>query len=80
MLNYFLSLRLVELIAGTVLKGAESALKLEERRLQMYNEVVGKDFDSKMASQSVSHRWHALNSHFLRVYFLCILCNLLWLL
>nr|GEU63383.1 protein GLE1 isoform X2 [Tanacetum cinerariifolium] len=41
---------------GTVLKGAESALKLEERRLQMYNEVVGKDFDSKMASQSEYHK------------------------
>ncbi|GKE21476.1 protein GLE1 isoform X2, partial [Tanacetum coccineum] len=41
---------------GTVLKGAESALKLEERRLQMYNEAVGKDFDSKMASQSEYHR------------------------
>lgn len=38
--------------AGTVFKGAESALKLEERRLQMYNEVVGEDFDLKMASQS----------------------------
>ncbi|PWA54638.1 GLE1-like protein [Artemisia annua] len=43
----------------TVLKGAESALKLEERKLQMYNEVVGKDFDSKMASQR-EYRSHGM--------------------
>ncbi|GKB07359.1 hypothetical protein Tco_0835643, partial [Tanacetum coccineum] len=36
-----------------ILKGVESALKPEERRLQMYNEVVGKDFDSKIGSASV---------------------------
>ncbi|GJT13750.1 hypothetical protein Tco_0860792 [Tanacetum coccineum] len=43
-------------LQGAVLKGAESALKLKERRLQMYNEAVGKDFDSKMGYESVSHR------------------------
>ncbi|KVI05651.1 GLE1-like protein [Cynara cardunculus var. scolymus] len=34
--------------AGNILKGAESALKMEERRLQMYKEVVGKDVASEM--------------------------------
>lgn len=33
---------------GNILKGAESALKMEERRLQMYKEVVGKDVASEM--------------------------------
>ncbi|KAJ0714913.1 hypothetical protein HanPI659440_Chr13g0494791 [Helianthus annuus] len=33
-----------------VLKGAESALKMEESRLQIYNEVVGKGFASEMDS------------------------------
>ncbi|KAJ0857443.1 hypothetical protein HanRHA438_Chr13g0590231 [Helianthus annuus] len=35
---------------GNVLKGAESALKMEESRLQIYNEVVGKGFASEMDS------------------------------
>ncbi|MFS8004216.1 hypothetical protein Hanom_Chr13g01223101 [Helianthus anomalus] len=35
---------------GNVLKGAESALKMEESRLQIYNEVIGKGFASEMDS------------------------------
>uniref|UniRef100_A0A251V6J8 Uncharacterized protein n=1 Tax=Helianthus annuus TaxID=4232 RepID=A0A251V6J8_HELAN len=35
---------------GNVLKGAESALKMEESRLQIYKEVVGKGFASEMDS------------------------------
>nr|XP_043638460.1 protein GLE1 [Erigeron canadensis] len=37
---------------ANVVKGAESALKLEERRLQMYNEVVGENFTSEMDSNN----------------------------
>ncbi|XP_035843281.1 uncharacterized protein LOC110931513 [Helianthus annuus] len=40
---------------GNVLKGAESALKMEESRLQIYKEVVGKGFASEMDSNRVSH-------------------------
>ncbi|KAJ9554605.1 hypothetical protein OSB04_018650 [Centaurea solstitialis] len=35
---------------GNILKAAESALKLEEKRLQMYKEVVGKDVSFEMDS------------------------------
>lgn len=35
---------------GNVLKASESAIKMEERRLQMYNEMVGKDFALEMDS------------------------------
>ncbi|MFS7937768.1 hypothetical protein Hanom_Chr05g00431591 [Helianthus anomalus] len=38
---------------GNVLKGVESALKMEESRLQIYKEVVGKGFASEMDSNRV---------------------------
>ncbi|KAJ0716551.1 hypothetical protein HanPI659440_Chr13g0513981 [Helianthus annuus] len=46
---------------GNVLKGAESALKMEESRLQIYKEVVGKGFASEMDSNRL---WqHVLGFH-----------------
>ncbi|KAI3733464.1 hypothetical protein L6452_12907 [Arctium lappa] len=44
---------------GNILKGAESALKLEERRLQMYKEVVGKDVASEMDTNK-EYRSHGM--------------------
>ncbi|KAK1415752.1 hypothetical protein QVD17_31538 [Tagetes erecta] len=44
------SSRLSKASGGNILKGAESALKMEESRLQIYNEVVGKGFASEMVS------------------------------
>ncbi|XP_076884765.1 mRNA export factor GLE1-like [Bidens hawaiensis] len=41
---------------GNVLKVAESALKMEESRLQKYNEVVGKGFASDMDSNQEYHK------------------------
>lgn len=63
----FLNLQVVEFIAGNVLKVAESALKMEESRLQKYNEVVGKGFASDMDSNQVSHESHAEFQSFVHI-------------
>ncbi|KAI3779980.1 hypothetical protein L2E82_09762 [Cichorium intybus] len=45
--------------AGNVVKGAESGLEMEERRVQMYKEVVGKDVTLEMDSNK-EYRSHGM--------------------
>lgn len=45
---------LINLIAGNILRCAESALKLEERRQQIYKEVAMKNEELRLGSNTVS--------------------------
>ncbi|CAI9300049.1 unnamed protein product [Lactuca saligna] len=45
--------------SGNVVKGAESGLKMEEKRVQMYKQVIGKDLVSEMDSNK-EYRSHGM--------------------
>jgi len=51
---YLQSGQLIIIAAGNALKCAESALKLEERRRQIYQEVAAKNASLGLGSSSVS--------------------------
>lgn len=58
---------------AAISKGAESALKMEEKRIQMFNEMLGKDFALQMNSNEVSCKLHVNGSKLISFVHICAL-------